>query len=460
MKLSSWAWAWAMSGCLLMGDAMGQGLRQPFSVRPAGFDYNRYLQDDAPSPSDQPAPVVNAEAAPSVPAPTAADPAAVGSGCNSCAPAGTCDTGCYTSACSSCNSCGDCGCGCGLGLFDCCLGEPYTLKSHLLCEDSPWNVGGWTQLGYHDESTGLFNDQPGKVHLHQQWAYLEKVTQADACNWDWGFRADFMYGIDADDTQAFGNTVDANGNARGFDTGWNHGIYGFALPQLYAEIARGDLSIKAGHFYTLAGYESVMAPNNFFYSHAFTMYNSEPFTHTGVLGTYKVSDDLTVYGGWTLGWDTGFDQFQGGSSLLGGMTAQLTDDLKFTYISTVGDLGWRGDDGYSHTVLFDAALTEKLNYVFQTDLLLVDETQEENYSIVNYLFYTVNDCTKLGTRLEWWKTDPLVDGISNLSVYEATFGVNYRPHANVVVRPEIRQQWSPAVDIDDTIFGIDMVVTY
>ena len=87
MKLSSWAWAWALSGCLFMGDAMAQGLRQPFSVRPAGFDYNRYLQEEAPSPSDQPAPVVDAQAS-QVPAPVVGSGASTG--CTSCAPTSNC----------------------------------------------------------------------------------------------------------------------------------------------------------------------------------------------------------------------------------------------------------------------------------------------------------------------------------------------------------------------------------
>src|SRR5690606_21833194 len=116
--------------------------------------------------------------------------------------------------------------------------------------------------------------------------------------------------------------------------GWDHGYYGWAMPQLYAEVAYGDLSVIAGHFYTLLGYEVVPATGNFFYSHAFTMYNSEAFTHTGVLATYSASDNLTLYGGWTLGWDTGFNQFGGGSSFLGGASVGITDDATITYILT------------------------------------------------------------------------------------------------------------------------------
>jgi len=50
-----------------------------------------------------------------------------------------------------------------------------------------------------------------------------------------------------------------------------------------------------------------------------------------------------------------------------------------------------------------------------------------------------------------------------------TFGVNYRPHANFVLRPEIRHEWSPGgltsagvagTPVDTTIFAIDGVLTF
>ena len=434
MKLSHWAWACALSGCLFLGDAMAQGLRQPFTVEPAGFDYNRYLADDSSSPSDQPAPVANSsEAAPAA------------NSCNTCCP----------SPCSS---------SCGLnGMLDnCCHGDAFSLSSYLFGDDFGLNFGGWTQLGYTNGSTGLFNSHPDNLNLHQQWFYLEKTAEATACSWDWGFRADVMYGVDAADTQAFGNSVDGAGNARGWDTGWNHGIYGFALPQLYGEVAYGDLSVKVGHFYTLIGYEVVTAPDNFFFSHAYTMNNSEPFTHTGAIGTYSLNDNVTVYGGWTLGWDTGFDQFDEGSNFLGGVSLTLTDEVDLIYMTTIGDFGARGSDGYMHSLIFDVDVTDRLNYVFQSDLLQVDSTGENTIGINQYLFYTINDCWAIGNRTEWWKNDLLGAAAANgnVSNYETTFGLNYRPNANFVVRPEIRHDWTPAADFDQTIFGVDFIATY
>ena len=77
-----------------------------------------------------------------------------------------------------------------------------------------------------------------------------------------------------------------------------------AMPCLNSilKLDTGTWSVKVGHFYTIIGWEVVTAPDNFFYSHAYTMYNSEPFTHTGVLGhAWPLTEDVEVYGGYTLG---------------------------------------------------------------------------------------------------------------------------------------------------------------
>jgi len=342
----------------------------------------------------------------------------------------------------------------------CCEGEPWELFPET-CRGL--KIGGWLQAGYNNKTDGKFNTHPGKVNLHQGYLYAQKAASGDA-GLDWGFRTDVIYGVDAQDTQAFGN----NPGVWDFQNGFDHGVYGWALPQAYAELAYCDLSVKIGHFYTLEGYESVMAPSNFFYSHAFTMYNSEPFTHTGVLGAYQASDKLTVQGGWTLGWDTGFDQFADGSNFLGGLTYSLTDDVTVTYMTCIGDMGWRGQ-GYTHSLLFDFSLTDRLNYVLENDWVETDgwynvageffPHERDDVGINQYLFYELNDCWKLGGRFEWWKRD-------GASAYEATAGVNWRPHPNFVLRPEIRYNWGPGLAANlglpenSTIFGIDGVFTF
>lgn len=353
-----------------------------------------------------------------------------------------------------------CGCDAKGGKGECTCyafgpGEAFTLFGSNECNNI--SAGGWTQVGYHDKQTSLsmapndalaFNDHANRVNIHQQWLWIEKALSGDACSWDWGFRADIMYGTDAAKTQSFGGTGwDA-------DPAWDRGGgYGWAMPQLYVELGRGDFSVKVGHFYTLVGYEVVTAPDNFFYSHSLTMFNSEPFTHSGVLATQKVNDNLEVYGGWTAGWDTGFESNNGGSSFLGGFSYAVNDDVQFTYISTAGDFGAIGQQAYSHSVVVDMTLTERLNYVFQTDYKQVNSTSDDDVGINQYLIYNYNDCLGVGGRLEWWKDD-------GQSHYEGTFGINYRPHANIVIRPEIRRDWKPFNNFEEDTFGIDTILVY
>ena len=58
--------------------------------------------------------------------------------------------------------------------------------------------------------------------------------------------------------------------------------------------------MKLGHFYSILGYESVTAPDNFFYSHSYLFQYGEPFTFTGLLGTTKLGD-FTIQAGMTRG---------------------------------------------------------------------------------------------------------------------------------------------------------------
>jgi hypothetical protein len=257
---------------------------------------------------------------------------------------------------------------------------------------------------------------------------------------------------------------------------FDHGHYEWALPQLYLELAHGDWSWKLGKWFTPVGYEVIPDTGNFFYSHTLTHYNSEPFSHTGVLGTYNGFDDATIYAGWALGWDTGFDQFDGGNIFVGGLTYNASEDVALTYLVTVGNFGWKseGEFGFSHHFVGIFDLSENWQYVLQHDYLDTegipgdDETNGQDKGVSNYLFYTLNDCWKLGGRVEWWKSDNVIPGEAT-SFYNIAGGINYHASANLVIRPEIRYDWTPAdeayddefnVDYNQTWFGIDAVVTY
>jgi hypothetical protein len=336
-------------------------------------------------------------------------------------------------------------------------------------DDPCFDFGGWWQVGFPARTDGIFNTYP-HVQLQQGYTYLEKV--ADGSNGiGFGGRADLVYGTDAPNTQSFGNDL----GVFDYSDTFNHGDvpgssnYGWAIPQLYAEVAYGNLSVKLGHFYTLLGYQVVPATGNPFYSIPWTFNFSEAFTHTGALATYTASDDVTLYGGWTLGWDTGFDQFNSGNSFLGGASVALLDNVTATYILTAGNLGWIGE-GYTHSFVVDWVINDKWEYVGQSDFVHTNvdpfaETDGYNTIGLNqYLFYSISERVRAGVRGEWWKAN-------GVSVYDFTAGLNIWPHANLVVRPEWRYRWSPGADnwawlnnggfnFEKGIFAVDAILTF
>jgi len=378
-------------------------------------------------------------------------------GCSDGSCDGCCDSGCDSGCMSGCGLLDDCSL-----MGDCCLGDPWQLFGSV----GQYDVGGWVSLGYHNNALPIFNDRPDELNLHQAWLYAERAIDTSG-GFDIGGRIDYLYGIDAQNTQAFGT------DPRGWDNDWDNGEFGHAIPQAYVEAGYGDLSVKLGHFYTIIGWEVVPATGNFFYSHAYTFNYSEPFTHTGALATYNMSDDVTVYGGYTLGWDSGFDD--NGDNYLGGISLGLTDKLNLIYATTIGRFGedrFNGvETGYMHSIVADYAVTDSLQYIIQSDVLSTEDGAgndfRETFGINQYLIKTINDCWAVGGRFEWYNNDGIFTGNGQeADIFALTLGVNYRPTANVIVRPEIRFDWDDdqiagLEDGDDqTTFGIDSIFTF
>ena len=382
------------------------------------------------------------------------------SACNSPSCTSTCDTG----SCGGAGSCDGLGFGAGFGLLGggCCIGEPWKLINR---DFNGWKIGGWSNVGYHSANTNLnFNNYASHVQLQQQWFYAEKIADG-SCGLGLGGRIDYLYGTDAPDTQAFGI---ANGH---WDNSWDNGrAYGHAIPQAYVETAYDNLSVKVGKFFTIIGNEVVQATGNFFYSRQFTFYNAEPFTHTGALSTYKVDDDTQLYNGWVSGWDSGFER--NGSGYLGGFKRTLSDTSSFLYATNVGRIGKTvGEDGYLHSVIYTNAVTDKLTYISQSDLLYttnnVGGTQRNTFGNINYLIYKVNDCVSLGQRFEWFNySGDSFPGHHNDDLYNYTTGVNLRASANLVFRPEVRfvfdraRHFLESDKASQAVFGTDMVMTF
>ena len=187
----------------------------------------------------------------------------------------------------------------------------------------------------------------------------------------------------------------------------------------------------------------------------------------------NVSDDLTVWSGYTLGWDSGFND--NGDAFLGGFSTSLTDRLTVTYATTFGRFGearFNGvEKGYMHSIVTDFALTDSLQLISQSDYLDTEEADgtpaRETFGLNHYLIKTINDCWAVGGRFEWWSVDEFNGAAVDADVYALTLGVNYKPHANVVIRPEVRWDWDDDLfvgledgDDDQFTFGIDSIFLF
>ena len=151
----------------------------------------------------------------------------------------------------------------------------------------------------------LFNDRANDYQLNQLYFFLGKEVQTDGTNWDIGGRVDVMYGTDSRFVTVPGWEEHTDRTPR---LNSESSDYGIALPQTYVDFGTPagpyGSTVRVGHFYALGGYETFAAPDNFFYSHAYTYTYGEPFTHSGVMWFGKVSPAMAVAVAGTTGWDS------------------------------------------------------------------------------------------------------------------------------------------------------------
>jgi len=306
-----------------------------------------------------------------------------------------------------------------------------------------------------------FNDRANEYQMNQLYVSFGREVYKQGYSWDIGAQVDILYGTDYFFTTATGLETRQDGSPK-----WNSGdgprgtgasLYGLAMPQVYAEVFApigNGLSVKLGHFYTIMGYESVMAPENFFYSHAYTKQYGEPFTHTGLLADYDVSNELAFQAGFTRGWDTWEDP-AGTLAFLGGLNWSSVDGCTSLAFSLhIGDEDADGDNRTAYSMVLSREFGYRTTYIFQHDLGF-----EQNaavgpggtkkalwYGINQYLLYEVSDELAAGLRMEWFRDEdnarvlgiPIATQTSGGNYFALTAGLNWKPRRNITFRPEIR----------------------
>ncbi len=302
--------------------------------------------------------------------------------------------------------------------------------------------------------------------MNQLYLNFGRTCRDSGSQWDWGARLDLLFGSDYFFTQSTGLETRRDGSPR-----WNSGVgprgtgasmYGLAMPQAFVEFytpwMRG-VNVKVGHFYTTIGYESVMAPENFFYSHAYTMQYGEPFTHTGVLMSFNLGSRWKGHFGITRGWDTWEDP-NGKAGYLAGLSWNPSQHASLGFTLHTG----REDDaGVNDRTVYSLVYTRQINcalrYVLQHDFGMEangefkpngQSDDAKWYGINQYLLWDLSDRLSAGLRVEWFRDqdnarvlaipqESLVEGGNYTQV---SLGLNARFLDKLTLRPEIRWDWS------------------
>ncbi len=400
----------------------------------------------------------------------------------------------------------------------------YDANETSLFKNNGIVVGGWANAGITYNATNpangfngpvTFGDRASEVQLNQLNLFIQRAVATEGTGWDFGGRFDVMFGTDSIFTQAYGvPAFDVNNGSPMNRSHWdlnmlnsNSRFYDLALPQAYGEayvpIGNG-LNVKAGHFYTPIGYETVPAPDNFFYTHAYTMQYGEPFTHTGVMGNYAVDANWSVMGGATTGsatggWDGGFDKQLGNWGGLAGATWTSTDkgtsaNISGTYSATSehSNKGWG-----LYSIVLKHNITDKTHLVLQHDHGFADGVltaagirDAQWYGLNMHLTYDIKDNLTAGIRTEWFRdqngfrvcspgrvsaaTDNtgasyaanFAASCTAATYYAVTGGLNWKPTPWLNLRPNIRYDFADGArpfgnnKQDQFLFSTDFSVTF
>jgi hypothetical protein len=157
-----------------------------------------------------------------------------------------------------------------------------------------WNIGR-DNINAPTSPTSSNPQQFGAVDDHRQDGINFNVFQLslskalDESEWSSGYRADLWFGPDAN-VLGTGSLLAGDVDNENAD---------FAIRQAYVALRTpigNGIDWKLGVFDTVVGYETVESGNNPNYTRSLG-FGSEPTTHTGLLGTYRFCDSLSLSAG-------------------------------------------------------------------------------------------------------------------------------------------------------------------
>ncbi|MBP9865432.1 MAG: porin [Candidatus Omnitrophica bacterium] len=276
-----------------------------------------------------------------------------------------------------------------------------------------------------------------------------------------GFRADVMFGEDA-------NVVNGDGNDATSDVDLQQAYVEYIAPLNFFEgnsVLPSSVNIKAGRFVTLAGLEVIEAPDNWNISRSFMFGLGIPFTHTGVRTNFGLFNDFfDVYLGLNNGWDVAQDN-NSFKTLENGLGYTLFEKLHmFHSIYWGGENAGRTNNGSrflnTNTATYD--ITDKLsvmgeiNFARQNDVGTLPTPEANIWSgYAAYARYQFTPKFALSSRSELFRDDDVARGLGAAGgaqsdrTFGQTFTAEYKLTDQLISRAEFRFDKAN----DDNIYG-------
>jgi hypothetical protein len=344
-------------------------------------------------------------------------------------------------------------------------------------------------IGGHIEVSWTYNFEdpdsdvnPGRVFdfehndptMNQLSLFIERKVDPAKKNFDVGGKVEGIFGSDA-------GLIHANGLTDWYDSPRDPENQ-LDLTQLYVDVAipvGNGLLLRVGKFVTLLNQEVIDPEGNALFSHSFLFAFSAPFTQTGILASYNLTDEWSISFGVTRGWDQAFEDNNDAVDLLGQVKWAMSKDTTVLLNISAGPQRTDNDDDWrwvfdlvaSHTVSDQLALAVNADVGWDENAGL-DGDDGFFGGVALYAGYKLTDMFGLNGRLEWFRDDNGARTGLELNLYEVTVGVNIKPLPKdrwgqyLQIRPEIRWDISDedvfnSFDDDNQLtFGVDAIYAY
>ncbi len=368
-----------------------------------------------------------------------------------------------------------------------------------------FKISGWIDSGITFNPTApgdnqnfgrFFDDRANEPLLNQAVVNFERALVPQSGQFDWGFKAQLMFGSDARYIHSLGL----------LDNAMKSSLYQPDIVEAYLNLhlpvlTEGGVDVKLGKFVTLEGAETIDPRTDLFYSHTYIFNFGIPFNHTGALVTVHATKSFDLIGGVTRGVNTSLDDNNDALAFHGGVGLTLNEGKWVVSASThIGPETPRNNSDlrYLNDIAITWKISDKLTSISDLNFARDDFADADGYGVAQYFSWTFNSVVTAKIRGEIWRDDkgffaaqfadshdpmralggePTIDPRSiggGRTTYGAlTVGVDIKPPmpkplSSVTFRPELRVDHSlngtrPFNDSrDQTMFtaALDALITF